>query len=136
MCQLSYSICDMRVLNIIRSFGHSQAMRCGEYINGGKAFRRNKLVASHFEQLPVGVSKVNRIHETPVDIARIPDTALIQPRSNLCIGGMRDGEGEVMQVAGILRIGGRIICPRGAHKEGDQSSITWIKVEMRLIWNI
>ena len=70
-----------------------------QHVGDGISFRRDELEAGHFEQLPVGVAEVDRIHKAAVDRAGVLDAKFLQPRRDLGIGGAGDGEGQVVQVA-------------------------------------
>src|SRR5512133_1492457 len=99
-------------------------------------FWRCEFEASHFEQLTVRVTEVNRIHEATVNIACVLDTALLQALRNLCICCARNVVSDVMQISDILWIRRWVVDTRRADKERDQSSIARIKVEMHFIWHI
>src|SRR6266700_1216019 len=124
------------ILDTIGASGHPQAVRSAEYVDNAVAFWRNELVTGHFEQLSIGISEVDRVHEPPVDVARVPDATLVEALGDLGVGGMRDGISKVMQVADAFRIGSGIIYPRGAHEESDQPSIARVEVEVGLFRDI
>src|SRR5688572_15155494 len=115
---------------------HTQAVRYTKHIGIGMPFRRNKLEASHFEQLPVGVTKVDRIHKTTIDGTGILDAKLLKPGRDLSIGGAGNRESNVVQVADILWIRCRVIDARRTDKESDQPPITRIKIEVEFIRHV
>src|SRR5260221_3947320 len=123
-------------MDIIVTSSNANAMGSGKYIPVGIALWRGELVAGEFKQLPVGVSKVDRVHKATIDIACVPDAPFVQPLSNLGIGGTRDIQGKVVQVPGAFRIGCWIVRPAWTNEAGNQLSITGIKVEVSLFLHI
>src|SRR5260370_25891865 len=104
------------MLDIIGASGHEQTVCRGEYFDNAAAFWRNELVTGHFEQLSVGVSEVDRVHEPPVDVTRVPDATVVEALGDLGVGGMGDSKGNVMQVTNAFGVGRGIIYPRAAHE--------------------
>src|SRR5260370_38075916 len=115
------------MLDIIGASGHEQTVCRGEYFDNGAAFWRNELGTGHFEQLSVGVSEVDRVHEPPVDVARVPDATVVAALGDLGVGGMRAGKGNVLQVTDAFGVGSGIIYPRGAPEEGDKQRVTCVE---------
>jgi hypothetical protein len=74
-------------------------MRHAEHICIRVTLRRREFEARHFEQLTIRVAKVDRIHETAVDVIGVLDAALFEPRCNLSIRSTRDVVGNMMKVA-------------------------------------
>src|SRR5947209_4962966 len=136
LAQFGDGIGQVYILDTIGARGHPQAVRRGEYVDNAVAFWRNELVTGHFEQLSVGISEVDRVHEPPIDVARVPDATLVEALGDLGVGSMRDGKSKVMQVADAFRIVCGIIYPCGAHEEGDQPSITCVEVKVGLLRDI
>src|SRR5689334_21451592 len=99
----------MGLLNIASSGGYADAVRGCQHFGIGAAFWWDKLETGKLQQLAVRISKLDRVHKATVDIASIPDAPLLQTPRHLGISGMRDGEGQMMQVAYTLRVGRRII---------------------------
>ena len=86
----------MLVLDVVVTGGNSDAMRRRENVAVRVAYGRLELVTGQLKQLPVGVSKVDRVHKATIDITCVPDPPFIQPLSNLGIGGTRDIQGKEM----------------------------------------
>jgi hypothetical protein len=76
--QFGDGVGQVYVLDTIGASGYPQTVRSGEYVCNAVAFWRNELVTGHFEQLSIGVSEVDRVHEPAVDVARVPDAALVE----------------------------------------------------------
>src|SRR5207245_924769 len=108
--QFDNRIRQVGITDVVSTGSHTDTMGCGKYIGNRVALWRNKLVAGHFEQLPVGVAEVDRVHKAAINVARIPDTSLIQPLGYLCIDGTRDGKGKMMEVTYAFWIRCRIVC--------------------------
>src|SRR3990170_3351378 len=115
---------------------HAQAMRCAEDICKGMPLWRDELKASHFEQLTVGITEIDRIHKAAINGTRVLNTQLLQPRRDLSVSCTGDRVGNMMQVADVLGIGRRVVEARRADEESYQSPIPRIKVQMDFLRHI
>src|SRR5947209_8954006 len=83
LAQFGDGIGQVYILDTIGTRGHPQAVRRREYVDNAVAFWRNELVTRHFEQLSVGISEVDRVHEPQIDVACVPDTTLVEALGEL-----------------------------------------------------
>src|SRR6188474_917603 len=121
----------MLIGNGIISALHAQAVRDAEDICQSMSFRRSKLKAGHLQQLTIGVTEVDRIHEAAINGTCIFNSEFLQARRHLGISCARNVIGNVMQVTNILWIRRWVITARRADEESDQASVAWVKIKMQ-----
>jgi len=136
LSQLDDGIRYMFVRDIVIPTLHAEAVGCAENIGDGAALGRDEFKTSHFEKLAVGVAEVDGVHETAVDWAGVLNPESFQALRDLGVGSARDVEGNVVQVADILRVGGRVVGARRPHKEGDQTPVARIEIQVVLFRDI
>src|SRR5215218_10445354 len=102
----------------------------------GDPRRRLEGVGRQLQQEAVGVAKVERVHEPAVDATGIREPQLLQPRRRPVERFAGYGIGDVVHVAHDFRDRRAIGGPPLANKEGDQTTITGVEVEMDLLWYV
>ena len=82
---------------------HAQTMSNAEHLCQCMSLWGNELEASQLEQLPIGITEIDRVHKAAVNGTCVLNPKFTQALHHLSISGARDGEGKMMQVANILR---------------------------------
>src|SRR5688572_4022346 len=91
---------EMLVRDIIGTPPEPDMMRFAQHIGVSIAHGRVEFVAGKFEKKTKGITEVDRVHETAVDLAGVGNIPLLQPLEGLGIGGARYREGEMVEAAG------------------------------------
>ena len=102
----------------------------------GDAGRRLERVGGQLQQEPVGIAKVERVHESAVDATGIRESQLFQPSRRAVERFAGNRVGDVVNVADDFRHRRAIGRPPLANKEGDQVPIAGVEVEMGLLWYV
>ncbi|MCY1234931.1 hypothetical protein D9M72_475300 [compost metagenome] len=87
-------------------------------------------IGGKLDQQPKRVLEIDRVHETAVLDAAVPDTSLVEPLHRLGEGRARNGKGDVVHTAdlrrGSLGIGLAVL----VGEDGDQAAIARVEIEM------
>ena len=110
----------------------AQLVRLEQDVGVGEAGGRDEAVGGQLDQQPERVLEVDRVHETAVLDAAVLDPALVEALHRLVEAGRREGEGDVMDGAGIGRGALGIGLALLVGEDRDQSPVARIEVEVAL----
>src|SRR6266540_1612066 len=124
---------QVRILDIVGPFRHSQAMGFEQDLGMGQADRWLEFVAGQFDALPERIAEIDRMKNPAIDFAGMFDAALVEPLRRLSKCRPRDIEGHMVDIADAFGVGRGIHFARLIGENGDQAAVAGIEVQVALV---
>src|SRR4051794_21839996 len=123
---------EVALVDVVVAALDAQLVRLEQHLRVRVRIRRLEAVGRQLDQQPERVLEVDRVHEAAVLDAAVPDPALVEPLDGLPERRLREGEGHVVDAAGIGRRPRRVGLPLLVREDGDQAPVARVEVEVAL----